>query len=223
MVCPPEGSPPPFGASTPSVHNAAENGLYPNARWAVVIDYYPNARWAAGISLRDGSNNTVVAKVKAHWAADEFGVFGACFVAVSLQDESNIGVIAKDQPDAALVDHGPSQPLVGGGPRVNGKFAVEAVVPHVVNNHGINNFLEGSFTFECQCPLDDVKRLLGKKHFVEAGCVLSLLREFKGSLDNLCARGVTRKEQFNSNDPIEELDGPVLGEDCEHLVAAVGF
>ncbi|KAJ7720224.1 hypothetical protein B0H14DRAFT_2411947, partial [Mycena olivaceomarginata] len=28
---------------------------------------------------------------------------------------------------------------------------------------------------------------------------------------------VTRKERFNSNDPIEVLDGPVLAEGCEHL------
>ncbi|KAJ6607154.1 hypothetical protein B0H10DRAFT_1956504 [Mycena sp. CBHHK59/15] len=197
------GSPPPFGASTPSVHNTAENGLYPNAQWAVIIDYYSNARWAAGISLRDGSNNTVVAKVKAHWAADEFGVFGACFVAVSLQDQSNIGVlmadhfwlfssvIAKDQPDAALVDHGPSQPLIGGGPRVNGKFAAEAVVPHVVDNHGINNLLEGSVMFECQYLLDDVKRLLGESDTFVAvdmpcatqGPLLEAIHDFDKGLD----------------------------------------
>jgi hypothetical protein len=54
-----------------------------------------------------------------------------------------------DQPNAALVDYGPSQALVKGGPRVNGKFAAEAVVPHIVDHHGINNLRGGSLMFEC--------------------------------------------------------------------------
>ncbi|KAJ7310804.1 hypothetical protein DFH08DRAFT_822902 [Mycena albidolilacea] len=178
---------------TRQVCGSADNSLV-----LLLCVYYPNARWAAGITLSGGSNNTIVAKVKAHWAADEFGLCDTCLAAVSIQDELNVrglmadrfwlvrlpwlvlaaaaadflyvyffqfpSVIARDQPDVALVDHGPSQPLVGGGPRINGKFAAEAVVPRVVDKHGINicNLHEGSFMFECRCLLDDVKRLLRK-------------------------------------------------------------
>ncbi|KAJ6534303.1 hypothetical protein B0H19DRAFT_851249, partial [Mycena capillaripes] len=65
------------------------------------------------------------------------------------------------------------------------------------------------------------------EQFVEAGCAvcgmlcpstkLTLLADFPGSLDILCAQGVTRKQRFHSNDPIEECEGPVLADGCRHL------
>ncbi|KAJ6581755.1 hypothetical protein B0H19DRAFT_927707, partial [Mycena capillaripes] len=64
-------------------------------------------------------------------------------------------------------------------------------------------------------------------NFVEHGCAvcglltprkaLSPLSSFLGNLDLLVASGVTRKERFNLNDLIEDLDGPVLAEGCTRI------
>ncbi|KAJ7445309.1 hypothetical protein FB451DRAFT_1055673, partial [Mycena latifolia] len=63
--------------------------------------------------------------------------------------------------------------------------------------------------------------------FLENGCAvcgrltpiteLSPLADFQGNLDILHAEGVTRKERYRMDDPIEDLDGPVLAEDCTQL------
>ncbi|KAJ7120522.1 hypothetical protein C8R43DRAFT_900739 [Mycena crocata] len=33
----------------------------------------------------------------------------------------------------------------------------------------------------------------------------------------LCENGVTRKERFSENDPVEELEGPIFADDCDHV------
>ncbi|KAJ7109038.1 hypothetical protein C8R43DRAFT_905040 [Mycena crocata] len=70
-------------------------------------------------------------------------------------------------------------------------------------------------------------RTLSPKEFVEAGCAvcgclvprkkLTTLTKFEGSLGLLIRPGVTRKERFRSADPIEEMEGPVLADDCKHI------
>ncbi|KAJ7111510.1 hypothetical protein C8R44DRAFT_633233 [Mycena epipterygia] len=40
---------------------------------------------------------------------------------------------------------------------------------------------------------------------------------FKGDLNILTVKGVTRKERFDTSDPIEELDGPILADGCTHI------
>ncbi|KAJ7153848.1 hypothetical protein C8R46DRAFT_1163005 [Mycena filopes] len=65
------------------------------------------------------------------------------------------------------------------------------------------------------------------KSFREAGCAvcgcltpmksLTLLSRYQGSLDLLIKPGVTRKERFAMDEPIEELDGPILAAGCKHI------
>ncbi|KAJ7723902.1 hypothetical protein B0H16DRAFT_1736997 [Mycena metata] len=47
---------------------------------------------------------------------------------------------------------------IGGGFRVNGKFPAKAVVPHVTNDHDIDNLANGSFMFEYQCSPDVIQK-----------------------------------------------------------------
>ncbi|KAJ6531490.1 hypothetical protein DFH09DRAFT_851609, partial [Mycena vulgaris] len=61
--------------------------------------------------------------------------------------------------------------------------------------------------------------------FLEAGCTvcgslnpiteLSPLNDFRAYMGVLEVHGVTRKERFSTNDPIEELRGPVLADGCD--------
>ncbi|KAJ7156493.1 hypothetical protein C8R43DRAFT_883781, partial [Mycena crocata] len=70
-------------------------------------------------------------------------------------------------------------------------------------------------------------RTVSPKNFVEAGCAvcgmlvpkkeLTPLTEYQGSLAVLIRTGITRKERFSVDDPIEELEGPVLAEDCSDI------
>ncbi|KAJ6460428.1 hypothetical protein DFH09DRAFT_1255109 [Mycena vulgaris] len=63
--------------------------------------------------------------------------------------------------------------------------------------------------------------------FMEAGCAvcgmltpltkLSDLANFKGDLNILEHEGVTRKERFTVDEPLEEFQGPVLAHGCTHL------
>ncbi|KAJ7085288.1 hypothetical protein C8R44DRAFT_752888 [Mycena epipterygia] len=63
--------------------------------------------------------------------------------------------------------------------------------------------------------------------FVERGCAvcgwlvnaqkLTSLSEYKGSLELLVQNGVTRKERFQREDPIEEYEGPILAENCTDI------
>jgi hypothetical protein len=63
--------------------------------------------------------------------------------------------------------------------------------------------------------------------FIEAGCAvcgrltpqdeLTPLDQFKGSLEHLSGKNVSRRERFCSSDPIFELAGPVLAEGCSHI------
>ncbi|KAJ7149837.1 hypothetical protein C8R43DRAFT_825666, partial [Mycena crocata] len=63
--------------------------------------------------------------------------------------------------------------------------------------------------------------------FLEAGCAvcgrltplaeLTELSKFKGNLSHLKGDNVTRKERFQSSDPVEQLDGPVLADGCNHI------
>ncbi|KAJ6590397.1 hypothetical protein DFH09DRAFT_859166, partial [Mycena vulgaris] len=63
--------------------------------------------------------------------------------------------------------------------------------------------------------------------FMEAGCAvcgmltplnkLSDLANFKGDLNILEHEGVTRKERFAVDEPLEEFQGPVLTHGCTHL------
>ncbi|KAJ7108104.1 hypothetical protein C8R44DRAFT_546401, partial [Mycena epipterygia] len=62
---------------------------------------------------------------------------------------------------------------------------------------------------------------------VERGCAvcgwlvnaqkLTSLSEYKGSLELLVQNGVTRKERFQREDPIEEYEGPILAENCADI------
>ncbi|KAJ7119968.1 hypothetical protein C8R43DRAFT_849079, partial [Mycena crocata] len=68
---------------------------------------------------------------------------------------------------------------------------------------------------------------LSPRNFVEAGCavcgmlipkkLLTPLKDFQGSLAILIRPGITRKERFHPDDPIEEFDGPVLAEGCTSI------
>ncbi|KAJ6487819.1 hypothetical protein C8R45DRAFT_783523, partial [Mycena sanguinolenta] len=63
--------------------------------------------------------------------------------------------------------------------------------------------------------------------FKEAGCAvcgrltrlteLTPITSFKPSLNILVVQGVTRKERKSLNDPVQELDGPVLAEGCNSV------
>ncbi|KAJ7643129.1 hypothetical protein DFH06DRAFT_925536, partial [Mycena polygramma] len=65
------------------------------------------------------------------------------------------------------------------------------------------------------------------KVFKEAGCAvcgyltpvtnLTRLDRYEGSLALLIGPGVTRKERFRVEDPIEELEGPVLADGCSSI------
>ncbi|KAJ6513681.1 hypothetical protein C8R47DRAFT_962537, partial [Mycena vitilis] len=71
-------------------------------------------------------------------------------------------------------------------------------------------------------------RSIRPRVFMERGCAvcgyltklteLTPLSEYKGDLDLLIREGgVTRRERFSSNDPIEDLKGPILAENCHHV------
>ncbi|KAJ7143088.1 hypothetical protein C8R43DRAFT_860725, partial [Mycena crocata] len=70
-------------------------------------------------------------------------------------------------------------------------------------------------------------KTLSPRNFVESGCavcgmltplkLLTPLTDFQGSLAILIKSGVTRKERFHEDDPIEEFDGPVLAEGCTSI------
>ncbi|KAJ7710923.1 hypothetical protein B0H17DRAFT_915076 [Mycena rosella] len=70
-------------------------------------------------------------------------------------------------------------------------------------------------------------RTMRPKSFVEAGCAvcgrltpqrfLTPLNKYEGSLALLIRSGVTRKERFSLDEPIEELDGPVLAFGCNGI------
>ncbi|KAJ7455633.1 hypothetical protein B0H11DRAFT_1626197, partial [Mycena galericulata] len=63
--------------------------------------------------------------------------------------------------------------------------------------------------------------------FVEDGCavcgclvsrkLLTPLSSYQGSLQILVRPGVTRRERFNIDEPISELEGPILAENCRHI------
>lgn len=63
--------------------------------------------------------------------------------------------------------------------------------------------------------------------FVEGGCAvcgclkpikqLTKLADFKGNLDVLVAEGVTRRERVRSDDPEEDIPGPVLDNTCDNI------
>ncbi|KAJ6462338.1 hypothetical protein C8R47DRAFT_993065, partial [Mycena vitilis] len=65
------------------------------------------------------------------------------------------------------------------------------------------------------------------RRFMERGCAvcgyltklsgLTLLTEYRGDMDLLIREGVTRRERFSSDEPIQELDGPILADKCEHI------
>ncbi|KAJ7781445.1 hypothetical protein B0H16DRAFT_1299532, partial [Mycena metata] len=80
----------------------------------------------------------------------------------------------------------------------------------------------------------DVHRILtgmagrfNPEEFVESGCAvcgmlypqdkLSPLAEYPGELSCLEMPGVTRKERRHTDEPIEEINGPVLAENCTAL------
>ncbi|KAJ7115116.1 hypothetical protein C8R43DRAFT_902845, partial [Mycena crocata] len=68
---------------------------------------------------------------------------------------------------------------------------------------------------------------INPRNFMEKGCAvcgylvpikhLTRLTEFKGDLTLLARQGVTRKERYHLDDPVEELDGPVLADGCNRI------
>ncbi|KAJ7171226.1 hypothetical protein C8R46DRAFT_851822, partial [Mycena filopes] len=83
-------------------------------------------------------------------------------------------------------------------------------------------------------PRADIHRILTgsanallPERFIEGGCAvcglltplkaLSDLQAYTGALDLLHGEAVTRRERFSSDDPIEDLPGPVLADGCKHI------
>jgi hypothetical protein len=70
-------------------------------------------------------------------------------------------------------------------------------------------------------------KTISPRSFMERGCAvcgyltaikqLTPLTEYKGNLNILVGPGVTRRERFSLADPIQELEGPILADDCSDI------